>query len=181
MGKDAWIAVGAIACMLCLSTAAAVRAANQRTRVEAQLGQMMEPGGMMGSGGNASMARRRYYRSHGVPLAYRGLQNPMPATEKFVNQGATLYAEQCAACHGPQGLGNGPSAADLSSPPSNLAQIVHTPFATDEYLFWAISEGGELFHSDMSAFKDLLKPDEIWKIILAMRQGFPEPAKGASQ
>ncbi len=33
---------------------------------------------------------------------------------------ATLYAEQCAACHGPQGRGDGPAAKGMDPPPANF-------------------------------------------------------------
>ena len=46
----------------------------------------------------------------------------------------------------------------------------------DEYLLWAISEGGAPFGTDMPAFKDALSRDEIWQIIAYMRAGFPKVA-----
>lgn len=43
----------------------------------------------------------------------------------------------------------------------------------DEYLFWTISEGGAPVGSAMPAFKEMLTEEEIWKIVVAMRAGFP--------
>lgn len=37
--------------------------------------------------------------------------------------GADLYAQLCASCHGPEGRGNGPVAATLETPPSDLTRI----------------------------------------------------------
>lgn len=43
-----------------------------------------------------------------------------PATAPDLAAGAALYAERCAPCHGPTGLGDGPQAAALSIPPTAL-------------------------------------------------------------
>lgn len=37
--------------------------------------------------------------------------------------GRALFAENCAACHGPGGTGNGPLAAGLDTPPADLTKI----------------------------------------------------------
>ena len=45
---------------------------------------------------------------------------PFPMAPAFVpnlTQGAQLYAQQCASCHGANGDGNGPAAAGLEPPP----------------------------------------------------------------
>jgi mono/diheme cytochrome c family protein len=47
------------------------------------------------------------------------------------------------------------------------------PDAVDEYLLWAISEGGKSFGTNMPAFKDALTEEQIWQIITYMRAGFP--------
>ena len=57
--------------------------------------------------------------------------------------------------------------------PALLNRFVQMPMAGDEYLLWAISEGGNQFGTDMPAFKDVLSEDEIWTIVTYMRAGFP--------
>jgi mono/diheme cytochrome c family protein len=37
--------------------------------------------------------------------------------------GAMLFARHCASCHGPEGRGDGPAAAALSTPPADLTQL----------------------------------------------------------
>ena len=54
--------------------------------------------------------------------------------------------------------------------------MIRMPMMADEYLLWAISEGGAPFGTDMPAFKDALSQDEIWQIIAYMRAGFPKVA-----
>jgi mono/diheme cytochrome c family protein len=42
------------------------------------------------------------------------------ATADEVAQGKALFMRYCASCHGPNGAGDGPLAASLSTPPANL-------------------------------------------------------------
>jgi mono/diheme cytochrome c family protein len=46
--------------------------------------------------------------------------------------GAILYRDHCARCHGPQGRGNGPDAATLAHPPRNLRDGFLTRYSTDD-------------------------------------------------
>lgn len=63
--------------------------------------------------------------------------------------GAKLYTQNCAACHGSNGLGNGDMGKALSPSPALLAYMIRRPIAVDEYLLWTISEGGKQFGTDM--------------------------------
>jgi mono/diheme cytochrome c family protein len=44
------------------------------------------------------------------------------------------------------------------------------PMASDGYLYWTIAEGGVSLKTAMPPFKGALKPDQIWQIILYLRQ-----------
>lgn len=136
---------------------------------------MMGPQGQMGSGMMMNdMARHRYYMRNGVPAAYRGKVSTVPATPEIVREGARLYAENCASCHGAEGFGDGEAGHGLNPPPANLAHIIRMPMLDDEYLLWTLSEGGAPVDSAMPAFKDILTEEQMWKIVAAMRAGFPE-------
>ncbi len=51
-----------------------------------------------------------------------GALEPLPSRPPSLARGAALYREQCAACHGEAGRGDGPKAKSLKGPPpSNLA------------------------------------------------------------
>ena len=54
-----------------------------------------------------------------------------------------------------------------------MNECVQMPMSGDEYLLWAISEGGQRFGTEMPAFREALTEEEIWKIIAYMRAGFP--------
>jgi mono/diheme cytochrome c family protein len=49
------------------------------------------------------------------------VQRIPPATN--ADDPATMFREYCAACHGPQGKGNGPAAAALKTVPADLTRI----------------------------------------------------------
>jgi mono/diheme cytochrome c family protein len=123
----------------------------------------------------ARLLRHSTYVNFGVEKDYEGAKSPVTGKPEAISDGAKLYAQNCAACHGPNGMGNGDSGRALSPSPALLAYMIRRPIAVDEYLLWTISEGGKQFGTDMPAFKDKLARDEIWKIIAYMRAGFAEP------
>jgi mono/diheme cytochrome c family protein len=143
------------------------------------------PGGMqhdnwrretMGSGQRQRMLRHRTFMNEGVPTAYRGARSTVQTTVDTVAAGRALYEANCASCHGATGMGDGEAGRSLSPPPALLSYMVRMPMAVDEYLLWSISDGGERFNTDMPAFRDALSEDEIWKIVVFMRAGFPPVA-----
>ena len=127
--------------------------------------------------GMPSMIRHRYFMRNGLPSSYRNKVSPLSQPGTTVTEGAKLYAANCASCHGTQGFGDGEAGRDLNPPPANIAHMMGMPMFNDAYLFWTVSEGGAPVGSAMPAFKDVLSDEEIWKIIAAMRTGFPAPAK----
>ena len=108
-----------------------------------------------------------------MPAEYRGQTSTVAPTEATIREGATLYAENCASCHGPTGLGDGEAGRALNPSPALLAYMINMPMAVDEYLLWTISEGGKPLGTAMPAFKDSLTKEQIWQIIAFMRAGFP--------
>ncbi|HSB52427.1 MAG TPA: c-type cytochrome [Dissulfurispiraceae bacterium] len=115
------------------------------------------------------MVRHRYVQLHGVPATYLDHRNPLKADEDVLTEGAKIYAEKCASCHGDKGQGDGPQGKDLDPPPSPLAASVRMPIATDSYLFWAIADGGRELKTAMPAFRDVLGDEAIWKVVLYLR------------
>ncbi len=124
----------------------------------------------------ARMARHRTYMHEGVPQPYRGATSNVKGRSEAIAAGGRLYAEHCLSCHGKSGMGDGEAAKGLSPSPALLAYMIERPVSVDEFLLWTISEGGQLFGTDMPAFKGTLKRDEIWQIIAYMRAGFPKVA-----
>ena len=119
------------------------------------------------------MTRHETFMRDGVPAAYRGARNPMTRTPDTLRAGGALYAENCASCHDASGMGHGDAGLALYPSPALLAHLLRMPQAVDEYLLWAVSDGGEPFGTAMPAFKDALAQEQIWQIITYMRAGFP--------
>ena len=156
--------------ILASSLAAAVLAATGPAA--AQMGSGMGRGMGMGMGqGAAGMnpVRHRTAMMNGIPAPYTNASNPLPATPENIAAGKTLFQQSCAACHGASGQGDGPAAASLNPPPSDLATLMQRPIATDAFLDWTISEGGVPVGSAMPPYKNGLKPEQIWQLVLFLR------------
>jgi mono/diheme cytochrome c family protein len=117
--------------------------------------------------------RHQAFLQDGVPAAYRGVRNPTPKTPDAIRQGGALYVERCAGCHDPSGTGHGDAGLALYPSPALLADLIRMPQAVDEYLLWAIAEGGAPFGTQMPAFNEVLTQEQLWQIIIYMRAGFP--------
>lgn len=125
----------------------------------------------------ARMQRHWAFMHRGVPKDYENARSTVPQTPATIGEGGTLYAEHCASCHGKTGLGDGEAGKGLTPSPALLAFLIQRPVAVDEYLLWTISDGGKEFNTAMPAFKETLTREQIWKIVVYMRAGFPDAAK----
>jgi mono/diheme cytochrome c family protein len=134
----------------------------------------------MGHGSNhkGNRVRHRVVRhGDGIPALYANKKNPLSATSPVIAAGRKLYRENCASCHGAGGTGNGGAGRELRPRPANLAFIMDKWIATDDFLFWSISEGGENLKTDMPAFKEQLTDEQRWQIIHYLRTDMVGAAK----
>jgi mono/diheme cytochrome c family protein len=46
-----------------------------------------------------------------------------PIQQTDASSGKAMFTSYCAACHGPEGKGNGPAASELKVPPTDLTQL----------------------------------------------------------
>lgn len=127
---------------------------------------MMERRGMM----DMSRVRHRYVMRNGVDSPYASRKNPFAPSPEKLREGRRLYEDHCARCHGAAGTGDGPAGEGLEPPPANIAAFSDMPMATDGYLYWTIAEGGAPVGSAMPPFKGVLDEEQIWRIILHLRQ-----------
>lgn len=126
---------------------------------------MMHGGGMM----SGSMVRHHYVMQNGIDPSYASKANPLNPTDENIAEGKRLYEQNCAACHGPKGLGDGPAGKSLNPPPADIAATVQMPIATDGFLYWTIAEGGTLLGTAMPPYKGVLKEDQIWQLVTYLR------------
>jgi mono/diheme cytochrome c family protein len=130
----------------------------------------MRPMGGMGSGGAMSGMHETVQRE------YDGLTNPVSVDDESISRGAEIYNVYCSACHGESGMGDGQAASDLDPAPARIA--LTSQMASDDYLFWRISEGGAPFDSAMPMFKAVFDEQEIWDVINYVRAlGSSDPAQ----
>lgn len=96
-----------------------------------------------------------------VPFTARFAQNPTPDTTATIDAGRATYQANCAVCHGPRALGDGPAAFTLNPRPFNLQ--LHVPLhAPGEVHYW-IGEG--VAGTGMPAWKDTLSDTQRWELV----------------
>lgn len=88
-----------------------------------------------------------------------------------VPAGQAMYARTCAVCHGPEGRGDGPSAAGFATKPANLADGRLMNTLPDEFLLNVILNGGaaEGLSSAMPPFRGLVGEGEARQIVAYVR------------
>jgi Cu/Ag efflux protein CusF len=81
-------------------------------------------------------------------------------------------------CHGADGKGTGPAGKGLAHPPADLTHHFHrAPGDGDAYLFWRVSEGGQVepftsSQSAMPAYKTVLSADQRWDVLAYVHAQF---------
>ena len=101
-------------------------------------------------------------------------------------RGEQLYQTYCMVCHGSDGRGTGPAARSLPHPPADLTHHFHNqPGDGDAYLFWRVSEGGEVepfksMRSAMPSFKTVLSEDQRWDVLAYVHSQFHHGFKSES-
>lgn len=95
----------------------------------------------------------------------RALKNPVPNSPEVVRKGRELYEGKgtCFNCHGKDGGGNGPGAAQLKPSPRNFRHHGFWRHRTEGELFWVIKYGSP--GTAMIGFGQVLSDEEIWSLI----------------
>ncbi|MDQ2102779.1 c-type cytochrome [Azospirillum isscasi] len=108
-----------------------------------------------------------------------------PQNTAQVAQGSTVYAEQCASCHGerlegqPDWRSRKPNGR-LPAPPHDASG--HTWHHPDADLFKITKQGIGAFapsgyESDMPAFSGILRDADIWAVLAFIKSSWPEDAR----
>ena len=95
----------------------------------------------------------------------RALTSPLPKSPETVAQGKAIYDGKgaCFSCHGKEGDGNGPLAAQLNPSPRDFRHHGFWRHRTEGEIFWVIKHGSS--GSAMVGFGGQLTDEEIWSII----------------
>jgi mono/diheme cytochrome c family protein len=132
------------------------------------------PKGMM-----VRLLRHTTYMQYGVPKSYEAAKSTVPPGPQTIAAGSKFCGEHCAVCHGRDGMGDGEPRRAVCPSRALLAYMIRRPISVDEYLLWAISDGGEQFDSETPAFRDKLSRDDIWRLTAYMWAGFPDASGGS--
>ena len=98
------------------------------------------------------------------------LANPVPATPQALAAGREIYENRCANCHGVNGDGKGPKAAELSVAPADFRNARAMEEITDGEMFWQITKGAR----PMPSFESLSE-EERWQLVDYIRT-FAQPS-----
>ena len=95
----------------------------------------------------------------------RALMSPLPRSPETIAQGKAIYDGKgaCFNCHGKDGDGNGPLAAQLNPSPRNFRHHGFWRHRTEGEIFWVIKHGS--VGTSMVGFAGQLTDEEIWAII----------------
>jgi mono/diheme cytochrome c family protein len=131
-----------------------------------------------GSGGSGRLRSPYRYAGAQAQEARRNpeaqkLKNPEPKNAESVEVGKKLYQRYCAACHGPNGKGDGGMALS-GGEPSDLTDGAWDYGSTDGEIFVVIRDG---VSADMLAYKDKLAEKQIWQVVNFIRSIGPKPSK----
>lgn len=105
-----------------------------------------------------------------------GSTNPFDPTPESIAIGQSLYTQNCAACHGDDGRGDGPQADSLPVRPADFRQ--HVPYHQDEFFFLVITNGlGDI----MPSFGEQLSEEERWHLVNFLKSEFGTDAQQSGQ
>jgi mono/diheme cytochrome c family protein len=96
-----------------------------------------------------------------LPEGAANEKSPLTSSPEVLKKGESLYKSNCAGCHGPKGLGDGPNVdkSDRKSKPANLT-LSRNP---EGIVFYKIWNGRK--DPDMPAFKSRMTNDETWEVV----------------
>lgn len=111
-----------------------------------------------------------------VLVGGKDLKNPVPVTRQNIAEGREDFSHYCYVCHGLDGQNTGVPFSDSMSPPVPSLASKRIQKYTDGQLYWVIKNG--LWPTGMPASRDILTDDEIWSIVVYVRNLPPAGSLG---
>ena len=99
-----------------------------------------------------------------APESAKGINNPYAGNKIAAQKGHALYSKLCWTCHGKNGKGDGPAAANLKPKPKDFSSA-DLQKQTDGELFWKLSNGKGM----MVPYKHSLNEEKRWQLINYIR------------
>jgi mono/diheme cytochrome c family protein len=133
-------------------------------------------GGIHGHNEHGAMGGKAHMHA-AVPPEYAGKAPPsgLWTNPTILAKGRAIYTRDCLVCHGAQGDGRGPAAADLPLKPPNFRDQAMVQEMTPDYWLWRVMEGGQAVEpyrsmgSSMPPWKSQLREEEAWAVIAYAR------------
>ena len=99
-----------------------------------------------------------------APAAEARKKNPVAVNDASLAAGQKIYLKRCVQCHGKNGNGDGPDAADLGIHPAKLSNPAIQQ-QTDGELFWKITVGKK----PMPNYGTRLPTTDRWNVVNYLR------------
>lgn len=98
-----------------------------------------------------------------IPEEYRIMERtPIIPSEISLEQGQTIYEQNCLVCHGEVGDGKGPAAAAMPTPPANFLDKKHSAIYGPGEKYWIIGNGSG--KTGMPGFPQI-EPIDRWHLV----------------
>ena len=111
-----------------------------------------------------------------IPREYASISvpNDVLASSDAIARGRGIFLANCVPCHGALGNGQGSVKPSFGPQPADLTDRTKVQQRTPQYLFWRLSEGGQVepFRSQgsiMPAWKFQLSETQRWQVIAFIR------------
>lgn len=88
------------------------------------------------------------------------------AADASANAGRGIYTQNCAACHGMEGRGNGPNSISLEKKPANFTRPFYKQYSDDMW-YYRVSEG--VVGTRMPRFGEVLSEDQRWYLVAYLK------------
>jgi mono/diheme cytochrome c family protein len=105
-----------------------------------------------------------------IPASAKTAKDPIPPTSQALAEGTKYFAAHCAVCHGGDGSGQTETAKGFSPVVPDL-RTPRVQELTDGAMFYIVKNG--IRFTGMPAWN--LDDEQIWKLILVMRQFAKQP------
>jgi mono/diheme cytochrome c family protein len=116
------------------------------------------------------------FAKHKALIGSEAQRNPVTVSARTIADGKEAFTHYCVACHGLDGQNSGVPFADRMSPPVPSLASPDVQGYSDGQLKWVIDYG--IWPSGMPGSKGILSDDEIWSIVVYLRNLPPAGSLG---